>query len=75
MSMSDPGWINSKRKDGDPYKCEEASFVISSTPTMHMPCSAPATHKMWSDKDNRNYWMCDACAAHNLRRGMVEVAA
>lgn len=73
MSMTDPSWINAKRKFGDPYKCEEASLFIPSTATMFVPCGAPAVHKMWSKGDGRHYWMCHMCSNHNLRRGMVEV--
>lgn len=72
--MSTPFWINAKRKEGERYRCEEASMFMNSTPTMFMPCGATATHKMWAEKDGNYYWMCDACAHHNTRRGMVEVA-
>jgi hypothetical protein len=75
MPMTDPSWINAKRKESDPYKCEEASLFIPSTAAMYVPCGALATHKMWSEQDGRHYWMCDMCADHNTRRGMKEIAA
>lgn len=73
MSMTDPGWINAKRQSHEQYKCEEASLFTPSTEFMYVPCAATATHKMFSKRDDRHYWMCDMCAAHNLGRGMVEV--
>ena len=71
-NMEDPSWINANHVDGQPYKCEEASYMIPSTVTMFVPCGATATKVMHSDKDQRDYHMCAACAEHNLRRGMVE---
>lgn len=72
VPLSDPSWINDSRKEDEPYKCEEASLFIPSTEKMYAPCAATATNKMWSKRDSRYYWMCDACADHNLRRGMVK---
>lgn len=72
--MTNPGWINESRKAGEPYKCEEASYLIPSTPQMFVPCGALAPHLLHSEKDKRTYHMCDACAAHNERRGMVRLA-
>lgn len=72
-NMSDPSWINEGRKEGDPYRCEEASMFTPSTPQFHAPCAAPAANKMWSERGGRHYWMCDGCADHNLRRGMVKM--
>ena len=53
-----------------PGRCEEASPMSGG---MYIPCNAPATRVLHSDKDQRDYRMCEPCAAHNLRRGMVEV--
>jgi hypothetical protein len=50
--------------------CEEASHLST---TAYIPCNRPATKIMHSEKDQRNYRMCDMCADHNLRRGMTEV--
>lgn len=73
IPMNDPSWINDKHKAGETYRCEEASLHILSTAQMFVPCAAPASHRMWSKNDNRHYWMCNMCADHNIRRGMVEV--
>ena len=50
--------------------CEEASQFSS---LVYIPCNQPATKVMRSDRDKRDYRMCDMCAHHNLKRGMVDV--
>ena len=50
--------------------CEEASPLSYET---YIPCGRPARHVMRSEKDARDYWMCDTCADHSTRRGMIEV--
>lgn len=51
--------------------CEEASmFAGGST---YIPCGAKPTHNMFSARDRTTYLMCDMCADHNIRRGMVEI--
>ena len=59
--------IELKAKEGC---CEEASFMSRE---FYIPCNRPATKVMYSERDDRNYRMCDMCADHNTRRGMVEV--
>ena len=38
----------------------------------YIPCNAPATKVLYCNRDKRDYRMCDMCADHNVRRGMVE---
>lgn len=56
-------------------KCEEANLYGIMIPGKFgpepAPCSRPATKLMASEKDGRIYPMCDMCADHNTRRGMV----
>jgi hypothetical protein len=49
--------------------CEEASLMSHDA---YIPCNAPASKLMFSARDRRVYRMCEACADHNTRRGMVE---
>jgi hypothetical protein len=56
-----------KAQDGG---CEEASIFSRE---VYIPCNQPATKVMRSERDKRDYRMCDMCADHNLRRGMVEI--
>jgi hypothetical protein len=51
--------------------CEEASPFSFAT---YIPCGAPATHLLHSEKDRRDYFMCEQCAWVNERRGMKVVA-
>ena len=52
-------------------KCEEASFLSKET---YIPCARPAVAAVLHSKDNRYYFMCGACADHNVRnRGGVLV--
>lgn len=53
-----------------PGPCEEASQFSGA---FYMPCGLPATKSMFSERDGRTYRMCDSCADHNSRRGMVEI--
>jgi hypothetical protein len=55
--------------ESDP-KCQEAS---PQSFHFYVPCGRPATLVLWSEKDRRHYWMCEMCADHNTRRGMVIV--
>lgn len=49
--------------------CEEASMMSSS---FYIPCNAPAVSVVYSDRDKREYRMCEACAHHNVKnRGAV----
>lgn len=57
--------IKLKAKDGC---CEEASIHSKD---FYIPCNAPAKNFMYSKRDNRIYLMCDPCANHSLKRGMV----
>lgn len=50
--------------------CEEAAPV--SVP-FYVPCNRPAEFLMYSPQDKRHYRMCDMCAHHNLKRGMLKV--
>lgn len=50
--------------------CEEAS---SMSRDFYIPCNAPASKVLSCDRDGRDYRMCEPCAWHNLRRGMVDV--
>jgi hypothetical protein len=45
-------------------RCQEASHLSRQS---YIACRAPATHVIWHDKDRRGYYMCDACADHNVR--------
>ena len=51
--------------------CEEAGPLSGNS---YFPCGQPARKVMLSARDGRSYDMCDACADHNTRRGMVEIA-
>lgn len=59
--------IELKAKEGC---CEEASTMSHN---FYIPCNAPAVKVLRCDKDKRDYRMCDMCAHHNLKRGMVEI--
>lgn len=59
--------IEFKAQDGC---CEEASMYSKE---FYIPCNATAKHFMYSDRDKRTYRMCEPCAYHNLKRGMVDV--
>lgn len=50
--------------------CQEASLLSGK---MYIPCGAPATYVMHSEKDRRHYYMCERCAITNQRRGMTVV--
>jgi hypothetical protein len=52
------------------HRCEEASPLSGD---FYIPCNAPAVVIMRSDLDNREYRMCEPCAAHNSKRGMTVV--
>lgn len=43
--------------------CEEASILSTTT---YIPCGKPARY-MISNGDPKLYFMCDACADHNVR--------
>lgn len=51
-------------------KCQEASIFSREK---YIPCYAPATYVMHSEKDGRHYYMCERCALTNTRRGMTVV--
>jgi hypothetical protein len=50
--------------------CEEASLYSRE---FYIPCNAPATQVLLSDRETATYRMCEPCAAHNLRRGLTLV--
>jgi hypothetical protein len=53
--------------------CQEASLFSRGR---YIPCGAPATHVIRHDQEQRAYYMCDACADHNIRnRGGKDVTA
>jgi len=55
-----------------PGRCEEASPLSHET---YIPCNAPATCRIWSERDQRAYRMCEPCADHSVRnRGMRRLA-
>ena len=58
-------------------KCEEANMFGVNIPSpsgpIPAPCGEPATHLMACEKDGNIYAMCDMCADHNTRRGMIAV--
>lgn len=54
-----------------PNGCEEASQASVQS---YIPCNQPAVALIWSERDQRTYRMCAACADHNVRnRGMTHV--
>ena len=53
-------------------KCQEASIFSVKT---YIPCGLPAKHIIYHERDGKHfYFMCEACAYHNLRnRGAIEL--
>ena len=43
--------------------CEEASPLSFSK---YIPCGEPAKHIVYSNRDNRSYYMCESCSDNNL---------
>lgn len=71
--MTDPCWINVGHRLGEPYRCEEANLFIQSTEKLFVPCSRPAPQLLYSKRDKQSYHMCNSCAEHNFKRGMVSM--
>ena len=60
-----------KNAKGREVTCQEAS---AASITRYIPCSRPAA-VIIDNGDTHPYWMCEACAGHNVRnRGAVEYA-
>lgn len=55
-----------------PGCCEEASPMSS---MFYIPCNRPAVRNMIHVNGEGPYRMCAPCAAHNERRGFVELPA
>lgn len=59
------------RQSGKPPECEEASIHSRET---YIPCAAPATRFILSERGAKVYAMCQTCAYHNVRnRGAEDV--
>lgn len=55
-------------------KCQEADMFLSVS--RYVPCGNPGHSVVWSDRDNRPYIMCEACADHAVRsRGMKLISS
>lgn len=54
-------------------RCQEASILSHKS---YIACGGPAEAIIYSDRDSRGYYMCLACADHNIRnrRGKVVTA-
>lgn len=55
-------------------KCQEASIFST---VKYIPCGKPATAIVYSERDERGYYMCAGCASHNIanRGGKLVVGA
>lgn len=54
-------------------RCQEPSEFT--TDRLYIPCSAPAVAVVRHKLDSRGYYMCRACASHNVRNlGFAVVA-
>lgn len=53
------------------HQCEEANLFGVMRPGPNgpqpAPCGKPATQLIWHGRRDKPYYMCDACADHNVR--------
>lgn len=48
----------------EPNCCEEASAMSTD---FYIPCNKPATQRVWVERDQCEYRMCDPCAHHTIK--------
>lgn len=55
----------------EPLPCQEAHDTLSVA--RYFPCGQPATKAVYSQRDNRDYNMCEQHAYHAIKnRGMID---
>lgn len=58
------------RLKADDHCCEDASALST---THYIPCNRPAVFIVYSERDKRDYRMCQLCAQHSIQNRDMQV--